>query len=366
MVWVGGGEFLLDDKMQVLIRLTWPKEIESAVAQSHPPGFVGLSDLGFLGQTPGRRAAVQPCREDHPAKLHPRIAEGESAVVLLLATPFVPAAHGLGEGILHGSDGQCTGHTVIATEPFSPYGLRPGGFGCLPVWIEMYMRLRSLVRSLVISLYNALFARAVEKLFFHQLVTKTNNFGKSNWLGKPIWQNTFDLWIAQETIYEVKPSLIIECGTNRGGSAYFYAQLFDLMDTDGKVVSVDIEKLHDLSHPRVTYLVGSSASEEIASQIRKMAEEANGPVLVILDSDHSEEHVAKELELYAPLTTVGSYCLVQDGIIDELFMFRKGRPGPLPALEKYLSHHSEFEIDHERCERFLITHHPKGWLKRIK
>ena len=226
----------------------------------------------------------------------------------------------------------------------------------------MYMRLR----RLVLSLYNALFARAVEKLFFHQLVTKTNNFGKSNWLGKPIWQNTFDLWIAQETIYEVKPSLIIECGTNRGGSAYFYAQLFDLMNTDGKVVSVDIEKLHDLSHPRVTYLVGSSASEEIASQIRKMAAAANGPVLVILDSDHSEEHVAKELELYAPLTTVGSYCLVQDGIIDELFMFRKGRPGPLPALEKYLAHHPEFEIDHERCERFLITHHPKGWLKRIK
>ena len=81
----------------------------------------------------------------------------------------------------------------------------------------MYMRLR----SLVISLYNALFARAVEKLFFHQLVTKTNNFGKSKWLGKPIWQNTFDLWIAQETIHDVNPSLIIECGNKRGGSAYF-------------------------------------------------------------------------------------------------------------------------------------------------
>ncbi|MAJ16365.1 MAG: hypothetical protein CBC27_05165 [Opitutia bacterium TMED67] len=226
----------------------------------------------------------------------------------------------------------------------------------------MYMRLR----SLVLSIYNAFFARAVEKLFFHQLVTKTNNFGNSNWLGKPIWQNTFDLWIAQETIYEIKPSLIIECGTNRGGSAYFYAQLFDLMGTEGKVVSVDIEKLHDLSHPRVTYLIGSSASEEIASQIREMADQASGPVLVILDSDHSEEHVEKELALYAPMTSVGSYCLVQDGIIDDLFMFRKGRPGPLPAIEKYLTNHPEFEIDHERCERFIITHHPKGWLKRIK
>ena len=59
-------------------------------------------------------------------------------------------------------------------------------------------------------------------------------------------------------------------------------------------------------------------------------------------------------------------CLVQDGIIDELFMFRKGRPGPLPALEKYLAKHPEFEIDHERCGRFLITHHPKGWLKRVQ
>jgi cephalosporin hydroxylase len=89
-------------------------------------------------------------------------------------------------------------------------------------------------------------------------------------------------------------------------------------------------------------------------------------VLVILDSDHSEAHVAKELEIYAPMTSVDSYCLVQDGIIDELFMFRKGRPGPLPALEKYLAKHPEFEIDHERCGRFLITHHPKGWLKRVQ
>ena len=105
MVWVGGGEFLLDDKMQVLIRLTWPKEIESAVAQSHPPGVVGLRDLGLLGKALGRRVAVQSRREDHPAKLHPRVAESEPAVELLLATPFVPAAHGLGEGILHGSDG---------------------------------------------------------------------------------------------------------------------------------------------------------------------------------------------------------------------------------------------------------------------
>ena len=202
----------------------------------------------------------------------------------------------------------------------------------------------------------------MEKLFFHQLVTKTNNFGKSNWLGKPIWQNTFDLWIAQETIYEVKPSLIIECGTNRQ-FGLLLCRLFDLMDTDGKGhVQCDIEKLHDST--RVTYLVGSSASEEIASQIRKMAAEANGPVLVILDSDPPEEHVAKELELYAPLTTVGSYCLVQDGIIDELFMacVRSSRG----AGAKYLAHHPEFEIDHERCERFLITHHPKGWLKRIK
>lgn len=213
------------------------------------------------------------------------------------------------------------------------------------------------------KLYRRRLAPTVRSLFFRELISKTGNFGSVQWLGHPIWQNVLDLWTIQETIAEVRPGLLIECGTNRGGSALFYAHLFDLMGT-GEVVTVDIARLHDLSHPRVTYLFGSSISGEVVEEVRKKAASHTGPVMVILDSDHSRDHVRKELECYAPLVTPGSYCLVQDGVIDTLSPFRAGRPGPLPAIEDFLKSNDAFELDIERCERFLITHHPKGWLRR--
>lgn len=98
--------------------------------------------------------------------------------------------------------------------------------------------------------------------------------------------------------------------------------------------------------------------------MRAAAERADGPVMVILDGDHSRDHVARELELYAPLVTPDSVLLSQDGIIDELLMFSDTRPGPKPANEAFLARHPEFEHDRERNERFLISHHPVGWLRR--
>jgi len=85
---------------------------------------------------------------------------------------------------------------------------------------------------------------------------------------------------------------------------------------------------------------------------------------VVQDSDHSEAHVRRELDLYAPLVTPGSYCLVQDGVIDTLPAFAAGRPGPLPAITDFLRSTDLFEVDDARCHRFLITHHPRGWLRR--
>ncbi len=208
--------------------------------------------------------------------------------------------------------------------------------------------------------------KVAARIYYDTLLRQTNSFGDVTWLGKPVWQNVQDLWSLQEAISEIKPSLIIECGTNRGGSSYFFATLFDLMGGEGKIVTVDVEKLHDMNHPRVTYLLGSSTSPAIYEQIKAMAEATTGPILVMLDSDHSEAHVAGELALYAPLTSVGSYCFVQDGSIDTEFIYRRGRPGPLPAIQKFLSGHPEFTVDQARCERFVVTHHPMGWLKRVR
>jgi cephalosporin hydroxylase len=206
-------------------------------------------------------------------------------------------------------------------------------------------------------------AERVRYLFHRELIAKTNNFGSVKWLGYPIWQNVMDLWTIQETISEVKPELLIETGTNRGGSSLFYAQLFDLMGR-GSVITIDVEKLHNLTHPRVSCLIGSSISDEIVRQVQKRVDAVKGPVMVILDSDHSEQHVRRELECYGPMVTAGSYCLVQDGVVDTQPVFRRSRPGPLPAIESFLRTTSLFELDEERTDRFLITHHPKGWLKR--
>jgi cephalosporin hydroxylase len=218
-------------------------------------------------------------------------------------------------------------------------------------------------KKILYRIYQAVLARPIQWLFFQNLIAHTKNFGSIKWMGEPIWQNTLDLWTIQETLCEVKPELLIECGTNRGGSSLFYAHLFDLMD-HGRIITIDVEKLHNLKHPRITYLLGSSTAPEIVDVVKKAAAQVKGPILVILDSDHSEGHVRKELDCYAPLVTSGSYCLVQDGVIDRLWIFRRGRPGPLPAITNFLKTHSEFTVDEERNNRFLITHHPQGWLLR--
>ena len=199
--------------------------------------------------------------------------------------------------------------------------------------------------------------------FFRQLLRQTHNFDNTTWLGNPIWQNVLDLWSLQEVLAVLRPELLIESGTNRGGSSLFFAHLFDIMG-HGRVITIDIERLHHLSHPRITYLFGSSTSEEIVSAVRAQVVACHGPVMVILDSDHSEQHVLRELQCYTPFVTVGSYCLVQDGVIDTLLYFRPDRPGPLPAIETFLRTTDEFEVDEKRCQRFLISHHPRGWLKR--
>jgi cephalosporin hydroxylase len=218
--------------------------------------------------------------------------------------------------------------------------------------------LRRLLRPLLIRS-----RKHLDQQFFARLIQKTNNFGHQTWLGQPIWQNVFDLWTIQETLCELRPALLIECGTNRGGSSYFFATIFDLIG-HGRIITIDIEKMHDLSHPRVTYLLGNSVEREVLDQVARAVAETSCPIMVLLDSDHNEAHVSRELDVYNRFVTPDSFLLVQDGVIDTLGVFAAFRPGPLPAIEAFLKTHPEFEVDTERCVRFLITHSPKGWLRR--
>lgn len=188
----------------------------------------------------------------------------------------------------------------------------------------------------------------------------------TRWLGVPIAQNPLDLMTLQEIVWDLRPALIVETGTWHGGEALFLGCLCSLIDR-GAVISIDVgqgEKTFD--HPRVTFLTGSSVDPAIVATVRARAEAADGPVLVILDADHDPAQVAAELEAYAPLVTVGSYCIVQDTNTGGRPVESLAAPhgGPWVAVERWLAAHPEWESD-VLCEHQIFTCHPGGWLKRV-
>ncbi len=215
-----------------------------------------------------------------------------------------------------------------------------------------------------------------------------------DWMGRPIIQYPQDIVAMQEIIWQVKPDLIIETGIAHGGSLIFSASMLaqlDMIDAINKGVSIDPKKSNrkvigidiDIrthnqaaieAHPmssRIQMIQGSSISPEI---IKKVKQEASGyeRILVCLDSNHTHEHVLAELEAYAPLTSLGSYCVVFDTVVEDLpenlFPDRPWGTGnnPKTAVWEYLETHSEFEIDRLIPNKLLITVAPDGYLKRIK
>jgi cephalosporin hydroxylase len=197
----------------------------------------------------------------------------------------------------------------------------------------------------------------------HDVFYESDAWTKARWLGAQALKNPLDLWIYQEIMADTRPELIVETGTWRGGSALYLASICDLLG-EGEIVSIDIEPMRDdyPQHPRITYLAGRSSTDpDLLAEMRARA--AGRRTLVVLDSDHSQAHVEAELEAYAPLVPVGCYLIAEDSNIGRI---RKDLlPGPLEAVEAFLSRTDEFEIDRER-EKFLLTFNPSGYLKRVR
>ena len=214
-------------------------------------------------------------------------------------------------------------------------------------------------------LANYLDQRAAKRVL-EAIILKTDDVETVRWLDRPIWQYPMDAWLVQEMIGSIKPDLIVETGTCLGGSAYFFANLFDLMG-HGEVISIDIAPRGTMPHPRITYVRGSSVDPQIVADVEQRIKDLNAKaVLIMLDSDHTEAHVRQELEVYAPLVPVGSYFYVQDGCIDTLPSLAHGRPGPVPAAQSFLAAHPQFVRDTEAEFRYVMTAHPYGWLKRVE
>lgn len=203
-----------------------------------------------------------------------------------------------------------------------------------------------------------------------------------SWLGRPIIQLPEDLIRVQEVIFDVKPKVIVETGVAHGGGVIFYASLLMAMG-GGRVIGVDIEirdhnrraiENHRLSS-MITLVEGSSIDPATVSGVRALISEDEG-VMVVLDSNHSSDHVLAELEAYAPLVSRGSYVVVCDGIMQQV----AGAPrtgedwawnNPISAVRDFLTHHPEFELvapafpfnEGQVTER--VTYWPSGYLRRI-
>jgi cephalosporin hydroxylase len=202
----------------------------------------------------------------------------------------------------------------------------------------------------------------------------TYNF---KWMGRPIIQFPQDMVAMQEIIWNTKPDLVIEAGVAHGGSIIYYASLLEMMG-HGQVIGIDVDiRAHNReaieAHPmakRITLIEGSSIEPSTIDQVRQLAQGKRA--LVVLDSNHTHEHVLAELHAYAPLVCEGGYCVVMDTVVEDLpksfFMNRPWGPGdnPKTAVQQYLKETDMFEIDHDTEAKLLITVCPSGYLRRVR
>lgn len=218
----------------------------------------------------------------------------------------------------------------------------------------------------------------------------TYNF---KWMGRPIIQFPQDMIAIQELVWKLKPDLIIETGIAHGGSLMLSASMLALLDmcdaiesgevfnprkSSRKVLAIDIDirdhnraaiETHPMSS-RIQMIQGSSIAPEVIDQVKAIAENYKC-ILVCLDSNHTHDHVLAELQAYAPLTSVGSYCLVMDTLVEdmpnEVFTDRPWGPGnnPKTAVWEFLKTHPEFRIDKSIENKLLITVAPDGYLNKI-
>lgn len=210
-------------------------------------------------------------------------------------------------------------------------------------------------------LYEGIIAKNFHKLYYG---SKHRTWKNTYWLGVPCFKCPLDLWIYQEIAFEVKPDVIIETGTGDGGSALFLAFLCEQIGC-GTVISIDIKKRTDLpEHSRITYLFGSSVSQQIVQEVTRLTADKN-TVLIMLDSSHRKEHVLKELRVYNRFVTAGSYLIVEDSNLNGHPVKASFGPGPMEAINEFLKENQNFIVDVSR-EKFYLTFSPNGYLKRIR
>jgi cephalosporin hydroxylase len=216
----------------------------------------------------------------------------------------------------------------------------------------------------------------LSKVQSRDVVERFNDFyytsgtqGNLTWRGSPMIKNPCDLWVMVEALQDLRPAIILETGTHHGASAIFFSDMARLLSVNCKVITIDVNPKwkEDPAKHGITSLVGFSTDTAIVEKAHTEVERAlhanPGHVMVLLDSDHSEANVSRELLYYAPLVTKGSLLVVEDTNVNGHPSFPAHGPGPFEAVEKFLATSNDFEVDLS-CQRFLVTFNPRGWLRR--
>ncbi len=203
------------------------------------------------------------------------------------------------------------------------------------------------------------YARIIHEFnwLYYKLFNQT--WCSTSWKEINVLKPPTDLWVYQEIISRLKPDLIIETGTMRGGSAVYLSDVLNLVNPGGRVISIDIdrEKINKAAfESNVIFLTGSSTDQKIYKEVTDYIEEFQcKKVMVILDSDHSYEHVTHELNIYSTLVTKGQALIVED---------TNNWPPAKKAVDDWLENHSEFTTD-IGCEKYMLTFNRGGYLEKI-
>lgn len=206
---------------------------------------------------------------------------------------------------------------------------------------------------------------------FNRLYYESGVAGTLRWRGIELLKNPCDLWTIIELFQIIRPSVLIETGTHFGGSALYFAEMCKVLNIACSIITIDINPKFTYSPedygiiPIIGYSTQLSVVEKVRQTVEQILQRVPGSVIVTLDSDHSEENVSRELELYSAFVTPNSYLIVEDTNLNGHPSAPEHGPGPWEAVRKFLASNPDFKPD-VTCERHLLTFFPTGWLKRVE
>ncbi|OAN37632.1 rhamnosyl O-methyltransferase [Mycolicibacterium iranicum] len=212
-------------------------------------------------------------------------------------------------------------------------------------------------------------ATGTETEEYHKWYYNTHVWKRTTWMGIETWKSVSDMWNYQEILVELRPSLVIEFGTNQGGSAVFFASIMRSIGAPFKVLSVDITHIpldpRAQRDPDVVFVESRSTVPAVAEQIRLLQAQLPGKIFAILDSDHSKDHVLAEMKLLRPLLSEGDYLVVEDSMLNGHPNLPGWGPGPFEAIDAYTAEFpNDYTHDRQRENKFGFTFAPNGFLIR--